>query len=178
MTLKQTGMETDFKKRQHIMISGKYSEMKDVLYAYIIKRIDDPQEAEDILHEAFTRLLESDTIISVHTFDRFIYRTVRNLVTDWYRRHAYSLRAQEYFSLFNASASCTENEVDFREMLSIEQGCIRKMGRRQAEIYMRYIHGGSDSAELSRMLNLSRRTVENHVFAARKSLREAFRHAI
>lgn len=179
MTPDYTDMKTDYRKRRDALISAKYSEMKGVLYSYIRRRIDDAQEAEDILQEAFTKLLESGTVISEYTLDRFIYRIIRNLITDWYRRHACSLRAQEYFAVFaDRTESRTENEVAVREMLEIEQACIGKMGKKKGEIYLRYIHGGENSTELSRMLNLSRRTIENHIFSARKSVREAFRSAM
>ncbi len=179
MTPDDTDMKTDFRKRQDALITEKYTEMRGVLYSYVRRRIDDPMEAEDILQEAFMKLLECNTVISEYTIDRFIYRTLRNLITDWYRRHACSLRAREYFSAFgDRMVSQTENEVRLREMLETEQDCIRKMGSRKGGIYLSYIHKGMDSTELSRMLNLSRRTIENHIFSARKALRDAFREAM
>ena len=73
--------------------------------------------------------------------------------------------------------SFTICDDDLGEILEIEQKCIRKMGRRKGEIYLLYIHKGKTSKEISDMLNLSRRTVENHIFAARKIVREGLREA-
>lgn len=171
---------TDFRKRQEDLISEKYCEMRDFLLSYIRKRIGDPTEAEDLLQETFTRLLEYRTVISEHTAERLIFRIARNLVTDWYRRNALSVKAREYFAgCGRAAHTCkTEDDVRMREMLSAEQASIRKMGRRKGEIYLMYIHDGKTSKDISEILGLSRRTVENHIFAARNIVREEFRKAL
>lgn len=171
--------DTDFMTRQRALITDRYCAMRDSLYAYIRKCTDNSAEAEDILQETFTRLLEYKAVISGFSIDRFIYRIARNLVNDWYRRHALSARAMEYFAFRRPSAnSKTEEDVHLDEMLEIEHECIMSMGRRKGEIYLMYIHKGKTSAEIAEILGLSRRTVENHIFAARNIVREGFRKAL
>lgn len=164
---------------QNALISEKYIGMKPVLLSFIRKHTGCCNEAEDILQEAFTRLLEYKTVLTAATLERFIYRICRNLIVDWYRRHALSAKAQEFFSLCrNEISDSTENTVSLNEMLRIEGNCIRKMGRRKGEIYLLYIHKGKTSGEISTMLKLSKRTVENHIFAARNIIRTEFRKAL
>lgn len=179
-TLDMTGnSDTDFRNRQKILIEGKYTGMRDVLFAYIRKRIGDPQDSEDILQETFTRLLEYRTFLTPHSADRFIYRTAHNLVIDWYRRHAHTEKAKEYFtSCCPRAVLQTDDAVRLDEMLEIEQRCIRKMGKRKGEIYLMYIHQHKTSGEISEILDLSRRTVENHIFAARNIARRALKEAL
>lgn len=163
---------------QNDLISGKYSEMRNSVFAYILRRTGDKAEAEDLVQDTFTRLLEYREVICAETVRSFIFRIAGNLVVDWYRRHAHSEKAMKYFASCSPKASnLTDETVRLDEILEIEQKCIRKMGRRKGEIYLLYIHKGKTSKEISDMLNLSRRTVENHIFAARKIVREGLREA-
>lgn len=164
--------------RQNELISGKYSEMRNSVFSYILRRIGDSSDAEDLVQETFARLLEYREVITESTASNFIYRIARNLTVDWYRKHACAEKAIEYFSCRRHEDSCqTDEAVRMNEILEIEQKCIRKMGRRKGEIYLLYIHKGKTSGEISDMLNLSRRTVENHIFAARKIVREGLMEA-
>lgn len=169
---------SDSMSGQAALISGKYLEMRSAVFAYILKRTGSVEDSEDLMQETFTRLLEYRTVLTGHTLDRFIYRTAHNLVVDWYRRHALSEKAQEYFASRQKSADTTEEDIRLKEMMRTEQVCVRKMGRRKGEIYLMYIHRGKTSGEISEMLGLSRRTVENHIFAARNIVRNEFREAL
>lgn len=171
--------DSGVKARHDALISGKYLGMRAAVYAYIRKHIGNTEDSEDLLQETFTRLLEYRTVLTGDTLDRLIYRIARNLIVDWYRRHASSGKAREYFSWRHRDISeGTEEDVRMDEMMRIEQDCIRKMGRRKGEIYLLYIHTGRTSREISEMLGLSRRTVENHIFAARNIVRGEFRKAL
>ena len=81
---------------QNDLISGKYSEMRDSVFAYILKKTGDRAEAEDLVQDTFTRLLEYREVICAETVRSFIFRIAGNLVVDWYRRHAHSEKAMEY----------------------------------------------------------------------------------
>lgn len=72
--------------------------MRAAVYAYIRKHIGNTEDSEDLLQETFTRLLEYRTVLTGDTLDRLIYRIARNLIVDWYRRHASSGKVREYFS--------------------------------------------------------------------------------
>ena len=164
--------------RQDKLISGKYTEMRNSVFAYILRRTGSMEDAEDLVQETFARLLEYRNVINEATINSFIFRIAGNLVVDWYRRHAHTEKAKEYFtSCRQREASQTEETVRLNEMLEIEMKCVRKMGKRKGEIYLLYIHKGKTSGEISEMLGLSKRTVENHILSARKTVREEFREA-
>ena len=72
--------------RQNELISGKYSEMRNSVFSYILRRIGDSSDAEDLVQETFARLLEYREVITESTASNFIYRIARNLTVDWYRK--------------------------------------------------------------------------------------------
>lgn len=125
---------SDSMSGQAALISGKYLEMRSAVFAYILKRTGSVEDSEDLMQETFTRLLEYRTVLTGHTLDRFIYRTAHNLVVDWYRRHALSEKAQEYFASRQKSADTSEEDIRLKEMMRTEQVCVRKMGRRKGAL--------------------------------------------
>ncbi len=176
MTMKT---DIDFKSDNNALVSEKYLGMRHAVLSYIRVHTGSRDEAEDIYQEAFTRLLEYSAVLIDATAERLVYRICRNLIVDWYRRHALSVKAQEFFSRCRPVAgNDAEEAVAMNEMLNIEAACIRKMGARKSNIYMLYIHKGKTSGEISAMLGLSKRTVENHIFSARNMVRGEFRKAL
>lgn len=164
---------------QAALIAEKYVEMRPAVLGYIVRRIDNPEDAEDICQEIFTRLLEYDSILTDYSLPNFIFRSARNLVVDYYRRHALSEKAKEYFSGHTRTSSfCTDEMVALDEMKERERRCVLKMGEWKGRIYMMYIHKGMTSREISDALNLSRRTVENHIFATRNMIRKELGRAL
>lgn len=161
------------------MIGNAYSRLSGMVFGYIFKRIGNAAEAEDLTQVVFLRLLESKWLISENTIRNFIFSIAHNQVVDWLRHNARSQKAQEYFFIHSPRiVNTTEEEVERNELEMIERRCIRKMSARRAEIYMQYIYGGKSADEIARANELSKRTVENHIFGARKEMKEALKIAI
>ncbi len=165
--------------RQDDLISSLYSEMHGALYGYVLKRIGNRTDAEDVVQDVFLKLLEYTTLLSRQTITSFVYTIARNHVIDYLRLHARSLKAAEYFSHHAPRHNeSTQQTVAVRELKEVENRTVASMSPRKAEVYMLYVHSGRSVAEISDALSLSRRTVENHIFAARTELRPALRYAL
>lgn len=161
---------------RHRLVADAYSSTGGAVYGYILKRTGSPADAEDLLQDVFLNLLQCDTIISEHSITRLIYRIARNRVIDWLRRHALSEKAAEWFSFSSPVSSCAVDEaVAASETRRIEAGCISAMPERRAEVYLLYTRRGCSVRDISGILGLSTRTVENHLFNARTFIREEFR---
>lgn len=166
--------------RQDELITQAYCTMTGAVRGYISRRIGYTHEAEDLTQECFARLLEYQTLLTEQTLRNLIYTIARNLVIDYLRHHAHTVRAREYFSQRATSAIShnTEEEVESNDLERIEQSLLEGLSERRAEIYRRSIHQGQTAEEIAMQLDLSRRTVENHLFKARQQMREALRYAL
>lgn len=165
--------------RQDALITAAYNERRGQIEGYILKRIGCKAIAEDLTHEVFLRLLEQTTLLTSQTLVALIYTIARNLVIDHMRRHACSRRAKAYFAEHAPRSTYnTEQMVHCNELEAIEQRSLARMSPRKAEVYLLYIHENRTLEEISTQLGLSRRTVENHIFAARIDVREAMRYAL
>lgn len=165
--------------RQDALISATYGKMRGAVCGYILKRIGNAADSEDLAQDVFVRLLECNTLLTEQTLPNFIYTIARNHVIDYLRRHARSRMAAEYFSRRGMSSTRnTEERVAANELERLERESISRMSPRKAEIYVLYVHENRSVDDISTELQLSRRTVENHIFAARRELRTALRCAL
>ncbi len=165
--------------RQDNLIAEAYRSSQAALCGYICKRIGSHADAEDLTQEVFVRLLEYNTLLNETTVVRLLYSIARNLVIDYLRRHARSRAAAEYFFVHARRASCdTEERVAAAEVTALESGELARMSHRRAQVYALCVHDGCAVDEAATSLALSRRTVENHLFAARQQMRQALRCCI
>lgn len=156
-------------------VAGIYTEMYDAVRRYILRRIGQERwaDAEDLAQDTFVKLLTSGVEIDMSQAVRLVYTIARNQVIDFLRHHAHIRKAQEYFA-GHAQSACrtTEEQVEANELESIEADCIRKMPSKMAEVFVLYVHRGWSVPDISDSLEISRRTVENHIFRARQDVRK------
>lgn len=165
--------------RQDKLIAESYAAMAGPLRRFIASRIGNATEAEDLTQEIFVRLLEYNALLSAETLPRFLFRIARNLITDYFRRHACRKRAAEYFACFTPVAvRNTEEQIAANDLLCIEQQVVAAMPHRKASVYTLYIYDDFSATDIAAALQISRRTVENHIFSARCDLRKAMANVI
>ncbi len=164
---------------QKAIVTAAYTTHRQRVWGYIVKRIGHAADAEDLTQELFLRLMEQTTLLSEQTLIAYIYSIAHNLVIDYLRRHARSQRAAAYFAVHAPrSTRNTEEQVAVNELEALEAESVARMPRRKAEVYLLYIHEHRSVDEIALTLGLSRRTVENHIFAARIDLRTMLREAL
>ena len=165
--------------RQDRLIAATYVELRETLCGYIRKRIDSPCDAEDLVQDIFARLLEYNTLLDERTVVPFVYAIARNRVDDYLRRHARSRAAADYFFLHARRATCdVEERIAAAELTTMEHALCQRLPQCKEQIYTLCVHDGYPAEEVATMLNLSRRTVENHLFAARRQMRSALKDCI
>ena len=126
------------------LIAEYYEEHRSSIFFYIYRRINDEGDAEDLVQDAFLRLLEHRMMIRPDTLKYFLFTIVRNLLNDYLRRYYKRQEIDRYLY----------------DMLPVNR------------------FQGKSSEDIAEELNLSRRTVENHLFISRKEVREFIRQCI
>ncbi len=72
---------------------------RDALLAFVRARLDDPALAEDVLHDALLRAVRAaPDLRDDERMTAWLYRIVRNAVTDTYRRRAAQARRADAFA--------------------------------------------------------------------------------
>ena len=156
-----------------------YRTMYDALCGYVAKRIGASADVEDIVQDTFESLLAPGRILEERSIRRFVYSIAHDRIVDWYRRHACSIRAQEYFFAHSpVSVEDADAKVQVSDVIRIEELALRSAGEKGRDIYMMFVHQGENVREIARRLDLSERTVENHIFRTRTKVRTALRMAL
>ena len=161
------------------IITNSYKEYHQVILTYITYRITHRYEAEDLAQEVFVRLLDYKQMLRPDTVKYFLFAIARNIVTDYIRRY---YKKQEIDSYMYDSAVTSSNETEEAiiadDLASAEQRRLAIFPEQRRIVYTLSRYGDKTSTEIAEALQLSRRTVENHLFIGRREMREFFRKCI
>lgn len=161
------------------LIADSYTSYHRSVYLYICYRINNKEEAEDIAQDVFLRLMDYKQMLRPDTVKFFIYTISRNLVNDYLRRHYKKQEITSY--IYDHATTCTnetENQIVANDLLACEKRKLRTLLEQRRKIYIMSRFEDKSSSEISAKLNLSRRTVENHLFISRKEIREYMKQCI
>jgi RNA polymerase sigma-70 factor (ECF subfamily) len=141
-----------------------YEHYVDRIYRYIVLKIGDPQEAEDLTGQVFVRMIEAIGGFQWQgvSFQSWLYRIAHNLVVDHLRQRArrpqVALDALEGTLLADGPDPYTWAEAaDFREHL---RGALGRLTELQAQVIALKFGGGLSNAEVGRVLGRSEGAVK------------------
>lgn len=160
-------------------ISDTYKEYAHSIFLYILYKVEDKELAYDLVQDTFLRLISYRGEICFHTVKHLLYIIARNLVNDhlrWYYR-TQEVRNEVYE---NTKWEVCEMEslIYAKEILACEQKAVCQLPARRRKIYELVHFEGEDAADIAAELNLSVRTVENHLFISRKEVRNYMKQCI
>lgn len=153
-----------------------YREM-GIYYAY--NRISNYEIAEDLVQDSFVRLTECSPMLRRDTMKAMFFTTLRHLVYDYLRRHYKHEEVIAYlYDHAERSINDTESTLIADDLSRQERMRLNLLTPQQQRIYVMNRYEDKSSGEIADELSISRRTVENHLFAGRKLVRESMRQCI
>ena len=131
------------------------------------------EEAEDLMQDSFLRLTDYNQMLRSETVKYFLFTIARNLKVDYLRRYS---RRNEFISdyLYTQFSFCedaADQPVIVEELLDNEKKRLKRMPLQRRRIYSMVRFEEKNVAEIACDLNLSVRTVENHLALGRKEMR-------
>jgi RNA polymerase sigma-70 factor (ECF subfamily) len=138
---------------------------------YILKSRED---AENIVQEVFVKIWENREKIRLHnSFSSYIFTITHHTTIDLLRQKLKDNKFKDYLlSLQEPFENKVQTDVEFAEAQSQAQEAIAKLTERQRQIYLMHREDGLTYNEIADKLRISINTVENHMVAALKTLRE------
>lgn len=145
------------------------------LRRYLLKLTRASEDAEDLLQEAFLRVLKASRTTRIDNPRAFLFRTAFNLFVQGYRRQkATPMDPMSDFDRLNVKDMCVaaDDQIIARERLGeLAEAVDRLPAQSRRILVMRKVYQLSHE-EIQEALGVSRRTVERHVASGLKSCRE------
>ncbi len=161
------------------IITRSYKEYHQVILTYITYRIAHRYEAEDLAQDVFVRLLDYQQMLRPDTVKYFLFTIARNIVTDYIRRYYKKQEIDSYiYDTMSTSTNETEEKIIGNDLMAMERTRLAAMPEQRRLVYTLNRFENKTSPEIANKLNLSRRTVENHLFIGRREMRDFFRNCI
>lgn len=163
-------------KDQSTLIGRAYDDYHNVVFNYLRRRVNVASDVEDLTQDVFVRLLEYAGQLRENTLKYFVFTVARSVLFDHLRRlyrhrDVLSDTLPETLSANNE----LENAIIAEDLARMEQREIGRLSPQRKTIYLLYRFSEHDTSDIAGELALSKRTVENHIFAARKTIRSAMR---
>ena len=161
------------------IITRSYEEYHQVILNYITYRIAHRYEAEDLTQDVFVRLMDYKQMLRPDTVKYFLFTIARNIVIDYIRRYYKKQEIDGYlYDTMSASTNETEEKIIGDDLMAMERMRLATMPKQRLLISTLHRFEGKASPEIAGELNLSCRTVENHLLIGRRDMREFFRNCI
>lgn len=162
------------------LVEEAYTEFLPKVRAYILYKTSDEEIAQDFAQDVFMRLLEYERMLCKETIQSMIFTIARNIVIDYMRRlyRHQEISAHIISEIENETPYNLEHDVMNRDIIEHAHRRLTQMPQQRRTIYiMRYFEDKS-AKEISETLNLSTRTVENHLFIGNKEMRAYMQQCI
>lgn len=169
----------DISQTTYHLIASSYEIYHEQVRRYICSRINNADDADDLAQDVFLRLMECGQILREETAKDFIFTIARNLIIDYLRRYYKRQEITSYiYDMQEAATNDTENRVITRDLQAHEWMKVLSLPAQRRKVYCMSRYEDRSVAEIASTLNLSQRTVENHLFLGRKEVREYMRKCI
>ena len=138
------------------------------LRAYVYRVVGKAADADDIVQEAFLRMLRAN--LANHDEEqwrRYLYRVASNLILDRWRRRKFEQDSANMFELASRVPNY-EDDATFARIFS------ELKPRERALLWLAYVEGESHE-EIASSLGVGRRGVKVMLFRAKRHLRDLLR---
>ncbi|TWF35793.1 RNA polymerase sigma-70 factor (ECF subfamily) [Chitinophaga polysaccharea] len=147
---------------------------KHKLYSYLLRLTDSPEMTEDVIQDVFLKLWKDRTnLVHIDQFGGYIYRMAQHHALNAFRRMAKeTLILAELNKAGDQVQSDVEDQLSMREVRKKLQTAVDTLPPKQKLVYTLSREQGLKHEEIARRLNISPATVNNHMIAALRTIRQ------
>lgn len=153
------------------IITNYYQCNRDEIVDFITFRIQDREEAQDMVQDLFLRLLSHQHLIS-NSLPNLVYTMARNMVTDYFRRRRVYEEYEHYIHHSIDTSVSMESVFSARQLMERMESSLARLPEKCREVYRLHIYGGMKVSEISQSLGEDYKRVENQLGLARKTVRQ------
>ncbi|MBD3224345.1 MAG: RNA polymerase sigma factor SigZ [Caldithrix sp.] len=148
-----------------------YDEFNKHLLSYISKRVNNQEDARDILQEVFLKIMKNaDVIRNEERIKNWIFRITRNSIIDYYRSSQKKLHALNEEELLREVHNDEEESV--MELDCCIEGFVLKLPQKYRQIITLSELEGKSQKELAQTLNVPYSSLRTTVQRGRKRIKK------
>lgn len=138
---------------------------------FILRMVKIEDVAEELAQDVFVKVwLTREDFRTVRSFGPYVFSMARNQVYNYYKHK----KVEEKFaaSVGERHQSPSDEEFDAEELARLVERTVGQMPPQRKAVYEMSRQENLSNDEIAARLNLSKRTVENHLYMALKSIKE------
>lgn len=132
------------------------------------------EDAEELQQEVFLVIWKNRQQLKPDlSFNAYLLAILKSKMIKKAQRHARKVAYEKYaLNTYQIASSQTENELEYAEMEQLSMSFINDLPTTQREVFLMKNSDNMRSGEIAVKLGISKRTVENHIYAATKRIKE------
>lgn len=147
------------------------------LMAFARTYILDEQDAEEAVQEIFIKIWEKrKSLNETKNFKSYLFQSVKNHLFNLIRNRKNACQLEDIPDELLLSQEDILKDLTYRELEETAFGMIGNLPKVQQEVFTLSRMEGLTNAEIAVRLNLSKRTVEHHIYLSVKYLRVKLMH--
>ena len=143
------------------------------LYDAAYKRLNDREQAEDIVQEVFIQFWLRRQALLIHNVGAYMHTAVRYKVLSYFSRHKGTSKFYEPFEALLTTADTPEQQLMAKELLELVYAFADTLSDRKKQIFLLHVKNKLSTKEIARELGISQKSVQNQLGPAMQSLRKS-----
>lgn len=159
-------------QRNTRLVASLYNRYADDLRRYLCSILHNMEDAEDLLHDLFVKVLKVD-FITESSARSWLFIMAKNMVIDLQRHRTFVRQLESVLSktVSDMHDDTMAKRVESADLLTFEQRWLSRLPAKRARIYRMYRHEGMTADEIAAALHLSKRTVECQIYLSTKNIK-------
>jgi RNA polymerase sigma-70 factor (family 1) len=151
-----------------------YERYKVDVFNEAYKRLSDPDQAKDIVQDIFTSLWVKGTTTIIENLPGYLYISIRNNVYRFLQQQQRFTPIADLLTELGSDQNRADAKVLQHELARTYQQLIERLPEQQRIIYRMRYEENLSTDEIAQQLNISNKTVRNHLGRALARLKSAF----
>ncbi|MFW5645375.1 MAG: RNA polymerase sigma factor [Bacteroidota bacterium] len=144
------------------------------IYAFSFRYLKNKEDAEGIVQEVFLKLWENHSKLKRDSnINAWLFTVTFNAIRKRFRKFASEKKHMDGYSKLFLNQQDEITDSEYFDLLEKANHLIDKLPPQQKKVFLLRKDKGLTSIEMSIQLNLSKKTVENHLNRARAFLKKA-----
>lgn len=141
------------------------------LYTRTCARLGDESMSLDILQEVYIDIWNKRNIREIRNVQAYLHNAIKYKVIDFFRANKYTFEVIEDFVEIIAGSEYADSSFAANELQAIIACWLEQLPQKRKEIFKFKLEQGLSTTEISEILHISPKTVQNQLLHAKTELR-------